>query len=112
MIGYKEKWLDEAGKNCMYTSRRIKQFVEVEDAGSHISYRCVNCRVCKKCKDHDVIEAVSIKEEVEQDIIQKSVTVDINKRETIATLPFMHDPKVKLVPNKSKAFQIYLDLKL
>ena len=62
-----------------YSSRCQRLFDQVEAAGSEISYRCVNCRECKACKNHQEIEAISIKEEVEQSIINASVTVNVKK---------------------------------
>ena len=50
---------------------------------------------------------MSIKEEVEQDVINKSVFVDIKKTITSAVLPFMFNPLGKLATNKYKAPQVY-----
>ena len=52
--------------------RNERIFRDVEMAGSEITY-CVNCRECKVCRNHKDIEAISIKEEVEQNVINKSV---------------------------------------
>ena len=82
-------------------------FEAVESAGSEISYRCSNCRTCKVCKEHEQYEMMSVKEEVEQDIINNSVKVDMEKRTTTASLPLMHNPTVKLAHNKEKALQVY-----
>ena len=79
----------------------------VEEAGSEISYRCFKCRSCKTCNNHEQIELTSIKEEVEQDLINQSVYVDIENRNTIAKLPLLHDPAVKLHPNKNIALKVY-----
>ena len=91
----------------VFMSKYQETFNQAENAGSEISYRCVNCRSCKKCKNHEQLEAVSIKEEVEQDLINQSVKVDINTRSTIATLPFTHDPSTRLAPNKHKALKTF-----
>ena len=48
-----------------------------------------------------------IKEEVGQDVINKSVSVDIEKRITTAIFPFMFNLLDKLVHSKSKALQVY-----
>ena len=82
-------------------------FNEAEIAGSEITFRCIKCRSCKDCKNHERIEALSIREEVEQDLIDRSVTVDINSRETEASLPLMDDPTIKLAPNRHKAEKTY-----
>ena len=84
-----------------------KQFDEVENAASEILYRCIDCRNCQKCKNGERTESISIKEEVEQDIINKSVFVDTNKGKTEAKLPFIQDPSRNLAPNKEKALAVY-----
>ena len=87
--------------------RNFKMFEEVENAGSEISFRCNNCRNCKACKEHAQADMMSVKEEVEQDVINKSVTVDTDRRITTALLPLMFNPLHKLAPNKDKALRIY-----
>ena len=91
----------------MYNIRKIKLFTEVEEAGTNITYRCRKCRCCKVCKDHERIEEISIREEVEQELIKNSVDVDVTRRSTVASLPFMQDPKNKLAPNKEIALKVY-----
>ena len=78
-----------------------------EEAGSEISFRCIQCRSCNDCKHHDNIQAISIKEEIEQDLINKSVVVDISNQCTTASLPFTCDPHLRLSPNRHKALQVY-----
>ena len=86
-------------------SQQIKMFENAEDAGSHISYRCINCRDCKRCKTQN-LELMSIREEIEQDQIDKSVSIDPDKCLAIAHLPFIHNPTTKLTPNKNKAMKV------
>ena len=62
---------------------------------------------CKLCKEHDQSEILSVREEVEQDVINNSVEVNIKNRVTVASLPLMQNPAIKLAPNKNKALQIY-----
>ena len=90
-----------------HISKRIRLFQEVEETGSEITYRCISCRNCRSCKVHDQLEEVSIREEVEQDMINKSVNVDFQTRTTTACLPFMQDPQIKLAPNKNVALKVY-----
>ena len=85
----------------------VKAFKEAEDAGSRIDYRCVKCRACTDCKNYERNEPLSIREEVEDHKIKLSVKVNKETRETIASLPFMADPKVKLAPNRSRAEKTY-----
>lgn len=50
-------------------STHQRLFEQVESTGCDITYRCPTCRICKDCKHHEEYEAISIKEEVEQSII-------------------------------------------
>ena len=84
-----------------------KSFDEVENAASQILYRCIDCRNCQKCKNNEKIESISIKEEVEQDLINQSVTVDHVHGITEAKLPLVENPVHKLAPNKKKALAVY-----
>ena len=90
-----------------FNPRFLKKFEDAEMAGSEINYRCVKCRSCKDCKNYEHAEMLSIKEEVEHEIIKKSVIIDVNNRVAIADLPLIGDPVVKLVPNKHKALKVY-----
>ena len=87
--------------------RNFKMFEEVENAGSEISYRCNNCRNCKASEEHARVDMMSVKKEVEQDVINKSVTVDTDRRITSALLPLIYNSFHKLAPNKDKALHIY-----
>ena len=48
-------------------------------------YRCIKCRACKTCKDHDQIEMPGIKEKVEQDMMNQSVHVNPNNIRKLPT---------------------------
>ena len=83
--------------------RCIKQFDEIEQAGTEVTYRCVDCRSCAKCKSGGRIDAVSIQEEVEQNLIEQCIEVDVEKGVTTAKLPFLADPDTRLAPNEYEA---------
>ena len=86
-----------------FVNRQPKQskfFEKVESAGTEASYRCVRCRGCKDCKTGERIEFISIQDEVEEDVINCSFKVDLNKGYVIAKLPFICDPLKKLVSNE------------
>ena len=85
----------------------VRNFESSENVGSEILYRCITCRECKKCKNHGQIENISIKEEVEQNLIKNSITIDLESKVITAKLPFISEPSVKLSPNKEKALKIY-----
>ena len=115
LLGYKdeiciaEEMSDMPGMNCKcyHAPRAYRRFEAAEMAGSQITFRCPDCRICCNCKNHEHIEAVSIKEEVEQDLINKSIHIDVEKCETSASLPLLGDPAVKLAPNAHKALKTY-----
>ena len=109
-LGYKDfdnfhDICEPASTSCV-NSRKIKLFEKAEEAGSEINYRCIQCRDCKRCKSHQDDEAMSIKEECEQELIEKSISIDTENKITIARLPIMSDPKVKLCPNKEIAEKV------
>ena len=84
-----------------------KKFDEIENAGTDISYRCVKCRDCPNCKSNERVEHISIQEEVEQNLIDRSVTVELGKCQTIARLPFIKDPLHRLSTNEYIALKVY-----
>ena len=86
----------------------LKQFEEVESAGTEVSYRCVRCRGCPDCTTSKNVECISIHEEVEQGLIDKCVKVNLEEGYTTAKLPFICDPIQKLAPNEYIAKRIYI----
>ena len=98
--------LDDQHPTALVT-RNSKIFEDAENAGSQITYRCVHCRDCKECKISESIESISLKEEVEQHLINQSVSVDLNNRISHASLPLLHNPETKLANNKHKALKVY-----
>ena len=89
------------------SSLKMKRFEAVENAGSEINYRCVKCRECLDCKRSEEVQCISIQEEVEQDMIDRSIIVDPEKGITVATLPFLENPLATLVTNKQTAMSVY-----
>ena len=69
-----------------------EKFEKTEKTGTDVFYRCLRCRNCSDCKNNDKIVHISIQEEVEQNLINKSITVNLEKCETIAKLPFIKNP--------------------
>ena len=93
--------------NVYAIKRCLKTFEKVENTGTNISYRCMKCRNCLECKNGGTIDEISIQEEIEQELIDKSVTVDVVQRVCIAKLPFIADPDSRLVPNLNIARKVY-----
>ena len=85
----------------------IRRFDEVESACTEILYRCKNCRNCKECKKSLRFDMISIQEEIEDEILDQCVTVDVDKGEAVAKLPFVVDPDTRLKPNDHMARKVY-----
>ena len=73
---------------------------EMENIGSEAQYRCIRCRNCHDCKKGDILERVSLQEEVEQSLIDSSVHLNVSEKRLEATLPFIADPVANLKPNR------------
>ena len=96
--------------NCCFLTKKPKNFSKfeaIECAGTEISYRCVRCRGCTECKRSRRIESVSVQEEIEDEVVKKSVTLLVDKGLVVARLPFLCDPSSKLAPNRHAALKIY-----
>ena len=88
--------------------RCLKLFEEIEKSGTEISYRCVDCRSCVKCKNDGRIDAISIQDEFEQKLIENSVVVNADEGYTEASLPFIVDnPDIRLAPNEEEAMKVF-----
>ena len=85
----------ESNTNYFFLKQQ-RMFHQVENAATEISYRCISCRDCKHCLNNEHTENISIREEVEQGLIDKSVQVNIENLCTTAKLPFIRNPVVKL----------------
>ena len=84
----------------------VKQFDQVEPAGSEITYRCVDCRDCIKCKYGGRVDSISIQEEIEQALIDRTVTVDVDKGTATAILPFVVDPDRRLGASEQGSLRV------
>ena len=81
--------LDAAG-NLLRTLP--KSFESAETTGSQITYRCEICQDYEMCKTHDSVEAIILKEEAEQALINSSVKINQETSITSARLPFISNP--------------------
>ena len=90
----------------------MKTFDEVDSAGTEATFRCLDCRRCKKCKKSKRVDAISIQEEIEQGLIERNVTVDVNSCKTSHLLPFVADPDLRLDSSAQErlAHQIYQNM--
>ena len=95
------------GSSVVLWSAKKKISFDIEEAGTKIEYRCRGCRGCNDCKNGEYTEKISFKEENEQDVLTKCVTVDFQNKETVASLPFIANPSDKLTSNKYQSLKIY-----
>ena len=106
-----EKGLEMPNSTKVYVTKRgpkcLKDFEKMENAGTVISYRCMDCRNCKKCLSDGLIEEISIRAEAEQHLIDKNVTVNIEEGYCSTNMPFLADPDTRLVSNEQTAKKVY-----
>ena len=70
--------------------------------GTEVTYRCVDCNECWKCKNGLRLESLSIQEEVEEALISRSVTVELDEGVSSAKLPFVVNPDGRISVEKQK----------
>ena len=88
--------------------QHVKLFDEIECTGCDVTYRCGECRTCKKCKAGPRVEAISLQDEMENNMIEKCVMVDLKLSTTIAKLPFLADPLTHLeASNEHVALKVF-----
>ena len=92
--------------NIQHVKTHERKFLESEDIGTQAPYRCIGCRVCNDCKNGDILEATSLKEEAEQFLIKNSVKFKPDEKRIVATLPFIADPVKELQPNRNRALKV------
>ena len=92
--------------SMMHARHEEKRFMDVEDIGTEAMYRCPSHRNCSDCKRGDTLEKTSFREELEQSMIQQSVTYDHKSKALFATLPFTQDPVQNLEANYHVAKKI------
>ena len=97
----KHVYVSKRGPKCLKTYDRL------EKTGTEVSYRCMECRNCKDCLRAGLVEEISFVDEAQQDIINKSVTVDTEKMVSFASLPFIANPDSMLAENKKLTLKIY-----
>ena len=96
----------------VYAGKRVpkcvKKLEDIESSGTEVLYRCSSCRNCMRCTQGPRLEAVSIEQEFEQDLIEKVVKVDPVSRRCSAKLPFVvPNPDNRLVDNEQDAVKAY-----
>ena len=105
-----EEGSDKFAHKVYVTSRGpkcAKVFEKVERVGTEVSYRCMDCRNCKECLKGGLIEEISLQEEAEQNLIEKSVSVNLEERYSSASMPFLANPDTRLISNEEPSRKIF-----
>ena len=88
--------------------QHVRFFDEIESAGCDVTYRCGECRVCKNCLKGPRIEAMSLQDEMEDNLIEKCISCDLQLSFTVAKLPFLADPLTHLeASNEHVALKVF-----
>ena len=77
--------------------------MKTQDTGLSTGYKCQRCRDCRDCLKGPGRERMSIKQEKEQDLIRKSISIDKTSGKAVGKLAFVEDPVLNLKPNMEVA---------
>ena len=78
-------------KNAPSNSVLLKNLQFIFDS-PEVGYRCPDCQKCNSCRNSITQEVISMKEHLEEYLIEKSVNIDRERKCFIAALPLTHDP--------------------
>ena len=88
------------------TLKEIKHLRLEQECGIDINYRCPKCRDCSSCKDSSRSEAISLREEAEMELIDASVSLDLENKRISCSLPLKGDERQYLSSNYAQALKI------
>ena len=71
---------------------RMRELLDQDNPEGMISFRCTTCAACITCRKSPRTSAISLQESREQEVIEKSVTVNLEEKRVHVKLPFMMDP--------------------
>ena len=103
---FEEEIFDHEGMENSETLREIRKLRLEQECGIDLNYRCVKCRDCPACKNSDKTEAVSLKEEAEMELVDKSVKLDLENKRIVCTLPLRGEERDYLTTNYDQANKI------
>ena len=84
----------------------LKTLIKLQEMGIDIQYRCPRCRDCFKCKSANETEKISVREEIEDEAIKESVTLDYDNKKITAVMPLRGDPAHYLSDNRAIAERV------
>ena len=85
---------------------KSKGLIDEEDIDHVVDYRCPTCSKCQECQESNKLKTMSLQEKREQDIIEKSVQVDLDAGKVFVDLPFIEDP-IKYLTKRHKGSDNY-----
>jgi len=112
----------KAPNMCCYTDSvhkaliplsKLKGLIDEDDIPAVTDFRCDKCANCPSCKLSSRAKTQSLQESFEQEVIEKSVTVDLAENKVRVELPFIRQPveflskRHQAADNKRQALQIY-----
>ena len=65
--------------------------LDIDDEGDMVTYRCQACAQCNTCPKSSRTNAISLTEAREQEVIEKSVTLDPRKKQVTIKLPLQQN---------------------
>ena len=71
---------------------KIRELVDQDDVDQLVTYRCNSCLKCQECKKSPRLTTISIQEAREQELIEKSVKIDIENSKVTVDFPFLKNP--------------------
>ncbi len=92
---------------------KLKGLVDELDIGDIKDFRCDVCSNCTTCRMSARLKTKSLQESFEQEVIEKSVTLDSDLDQVRVSLPFIRDPVEYLTnkhrgpDNKMQAMSVY-----
>ena len=89
--------------SCNAVQSEMEKYMKTQDTGLSTGYKCQRCRDCRDCLKGPGRERMSIKQEKEQDLIRKSISIDKTSGKAVAKLAFVEDPVSNLKPNMEVA---------
>jgi len=71
---------------------KFRNALDDEESEDRVGFRCAECARCLTCKTSSKKTAVSLREAREQQFIEESVKIDLEKKRVIVNYPFLKDP--------------------
>jgi hypothetical protein len=76
------------------TLEKLRQIMDPDEP--IVDFRCPDCENCERCKSSPILKSTSIREQLEQRIIEKSIRISYLEQKVIIKLPFVVDPVIFL----------------